>query len=73
MAAKVEFEIDDAKSVVENHEAFKKKLKELDPLLGPILASFLPELTKEPTGEKAAMLAALRAELAKPPVAEAQQ
>jgi hypothetical protein len=57
------YDISDAKSVLENVESYKEKLKEIDPELGLLLADFLPLLMKEPNGDKAAMLTTLRAAL----------
>ncbi|QAY95259.1 hypothetical protein CWB41_05525 [Methylovirgula ligni] len=48
---------------MENVEAYKEKLKEIDPELGPLLAGLLPSLMKEPNGDKSAMLTKLRAVL----------
>ena len=71
MADHVTFEIDDAKSVAGNQEALKAKLRALDPELGAMLATFLPQLTRDPAGDKTAMLIALRAELDKAAADEA--
>jgi len=59
----ISYDIADDKSVVENVESYKEKLKEIDPNLGPLLADLLPSLMKEPNGDKSAMLTTLRAAL----------
>jgi hypothetical protein len=59
----ISYDISDDKSISENVEIYKEKLKEIDPELGPLLADFLPSLMKEPNGDKSAMLATLRAAL----------
>lgn len=57
----ISYDISDDKSVFENVEAYKEKLKEIDPELGALLADLLPSLMKEPNGDKSAMLTMLRA------------
>jgi hypothetical protein len=59
----ISYDIADDKSVLENVEVYKEKLKEIDSDLGPLLADLLPSLMKEPNGDKGAMLARLRAAL----------
>jgi hypothetical protein len=59
----ISYDIADDKSVLENLEAYKEKLKEIDPDLGPLLADLLPSLMKEPNGDKSTMLPRLRAAL----------
>jgi hypothetical protein len=59
----ISYDIADDKSVVENLESYKEKLKEIDPNLGPLLGDLLSSLMKEPNGDKSAMLTTLRAAL----------
>jgi hypothetical protein len=59
----ISYDIADDKSVVENVESYKEKLKEIDPNLGPLLGDLLSSLMKEPNGDKSAMLTTLRAAL----------
>ena len=57
------YDISDDKSILENVEAYKEKLKEIDPDLGPLLADVLPSLMRDPNGDKSALLTKLRAAL----------
>ncbi len=59
----ISYDISDDKSILENVEAYKEKLKEIDPDLGPLLADVLPSLMRDPNGDKSAMLTKLRAAL----------
>lgn len=59
----ISYDISDDKSVLENVEVYKEKLKEIDPELGPLLADVLPSLMRDPNGDKSAMLTKLRAAL----------
>lgn len=59
----ISYDISDDKSVLENVETYKEKLKEIDPDLGPLLADVLPSLMRDPNGDKSAMLTKLRAAL----------
>ena len=59
----ISYDISDDKSVLENVQAYKEKLKEIDPDLGPLLGDLLPSLMKEPNGDKSTMLTKLRAAL----------
>ena len=59
----ISYGIADDKSVSENVEIYKAKLKEIDPVLGPLLADLLPSLLGQPDGDKGGMLTNLRAAL----------
>ena len=59
----ISYDISDDKSVLENVESYKEKLKEIDPELGPLLADVLPSLMRDPNGDKSAMLTKLRSAL----------